>query len=58
MNDILGVRVEGRKKRGPETESHGKASFEGVKEKKFLWNCRKRVFRMRGAGHRHGNLES
>lgn len=32
MNDILGVRVEGRKKRGPETESYGKASFEGVKE--------------------------
>lgn len=32
MNDILGGRVEGRKKRGPETGSYRTASFEGVKE--------------------------
>ena len=62
VNAILGVRAEGRKKRGPKTESYRTASFEGMKEnkvaKKFLRNCRKRVFQMTGAGHRHGNLES
>lgn len=62
MNDVLGVRAEGRKKRGPKMESYRTASFEGMKEnkvaKKFLQNCRKRVFQMTGAGHRCGNLES
>ena len=31
MNDILGVRAEGRKKRGPKMESYRTASFEGMK---------------------------
>lgn len=48
MNDILGVRAEGRKKRGLKMESYRTASFEGMKEnkvaKKFLRNCRQRVF--------------
>ena len=35
MNAILGVRAEGRKKRGPKAESYRTASFEGVKENKM-----------------------